>query len=91
VIDRFTLGSLGMVSLEAIACGRPAIAYVSAEYEISKDFPLKNVRTEEDIAASILQADAKLWEKQNHYLEKEHNAQSVVRRLLKIYDQATGS
>ena len=32
VIDRFALGSLGMVALEAIACGRPALAYVSSEY-----------------------------------------------------------
>jgi glycosyltransferase involved in cell wall biosynthesis len=90
VIDRLTLGSLGMVSLEAIACGRPAIAFVSSEYEAYKDFPMKGVRTEDDAAALILQADARLWQKQSEYLEKEHNTRTVVKRLLKIYDQAMG-
>lgn len=88
VIDRFALGSLGMVSLEAIACGRPAIVYVSPEYETYKDFPLKNVRTEDDVAESILQANAELWEREHEYLEKMHNAHAVVARLLEIYDQA---
>lgn len=30
VMDRFKLGSLGMVSLEAIACGRPVLNFVSS-------------------------------------------------------------
>jgi len=91
VIDRFTLGSLGMVSLEAIACGRPAIAYVSSEYDEYKDFPLKDVRSEEDATASVLQADSELWGRQIDYLEKEHNVHAVVRKLFEIYNEARES
>jgi glycosyltransferase involved in cell wall biosynthesis len=52
VLDRFTLGSLGMVSLEAIACGRPALCYVSSDYPENKDFPLKDLRAEGDCRVS---------------------------------------
>ncbi len=91
VIDRFTLGSLGMVSLEAIACGRPAIADVSSKYSEYTDFPLKDVSTVEDAATAILEADHELWKEENDYLEREHKAQTVAKRLMEIYDQIRGS
>lgn len=85
VIDRFKLGSLGMVSLEAIACGRPAITYVSSEYHEYKDFPLKDVDTEEKIIDSIRRSNIKLWRKENEYLTSKHKPEIVVERLLRIY------
>jgi len=85
VIDRFKLGSMGAVSLEAIACGRPVITYVSSEYPEYKDFPLKDVKTEEEIANTVSDATVKLWEKEYTYLEKNHKAKSIVERLLSIY------
>ena len=85
VIDRFKLGSLGMVSLEAIACGRPVITYVSSEYIEYADFPLRDVKTEEEIANAIMDANLQLWKKEYMYLEKNHKAKSVVEILLSIY------
>jgi len=85
IIDRFQVGSLGMVSLEAIACGRPVITYVSSEYPEYRDFPLKDLRAEEDVAEAIINADVKLWRKEYAYLKKHHMAEEVVKRLLKIY------
>jgi len=90
VIDRFKLGSLGMVSLEAIACGRPVITYVSSEYPEYTDFPLKDVKTEEEIASTIRDANVKLWEKEYTYLEKNHRTQSIVKRLLSVYKDVGG-
>ena len=85
VIDRFTLGSLGMVSLEAIACGRPALCYVSSDYPENKDFPLKDLRVEEEIAESIANLPSDLWEREHEYLERHHNAETVVSQLESIY------
>jgi glycosyltransferase involved in cell wall biosynthesis len=85
VIDRFTLGSLGMVSLEAIACGRPALCYVSSDYPENKDFPLKDLRVEEKIAESIANLPSDLWEREHEYLERHHNVDAVVSRLESIY------
>jgi len=60
VIDRFAIGFLGMVSLEAIACGRPIISWVSSEYPENKDFPLKDLRDEEAIAKTIIDLSSDL-------------------------------
>jgi len=86
VIDRFGLGSLGMVSLEAIACGRPVVIYVSSEFPQYKNFPLKDVNTEEKVISTIKEADIKLWKKEYTYLTMEHEVNAVVERLLKIYN-----
>jgi glycosyltransferase involved in cell wall biosynthesis len=87
VIDRFRLGSLGVVSLEAIACGRPVIAYVSSEYGEYGEFPLKDIEEEEEIAEAILHADEKLWRDEYEYLMKNHNPNIVVARLLEEYEE----
>jgi len=87
VIDRFALGSLGMVSLEAIACGRPAIAYVSSEYPENKDFPLKDLKDEETIANTISNLPSDLWEKEHQFLKKHHDVKKIESRLLSIYEE----
>jgi len=86
VIDRFTLGSLGVVSLEAIACGRPAIAYVSSKYPEYNSFPLKDITAENEIAKIIKAADDDLWEREYAYFRARHAVNVVLERLMKIYD-----
>ena len=85
VIDRFTLGSLGVVSLEAIACGRPVVNYVSSEFEEYVDFPLKDVVAEETVAAAVEAADQELWEKEHKYLMHNHRTEVILERLFEIY------
>jgi glycosyltransferase involved in cell wall biosynthesis len=87
VIDRFALGSLGVVSLEAIACGRPALAWASSEYPENTDFPLRDLREEEAIANVISDLPPDLWEKEHHFLTKHHNIQNIESRLLSIYKE----
>jgi glycosyltransferase involved in cell wall biosynthesis len=86
IVDQFRFGCAGMVSLEAIACGRPAITYVSSEYDGYEDFPLKDLKTEEEIAEATLQADSSLWNRENEYLKNRHDPEAAVKRLLTIYD-----
>jgi glycosyltransferase involved in cell wall biosynthesis len=87
VIDSFRLGSLGMISLEAISCGRPVVTYISSRYPQYSGFPLKNINTEDGIIASIQEAGLNLWELENSYLKDNHNPQLIVKRLLTVYDQ----
>jgi len=87
VIDRFALGSLGMVALEAIACGRPALAYVSSEYPENNDFPLTDLKGEEAIANTISNLPSDLWEKERFFLQKYHDAKNIASRLLSIYEE----
>jgi glycosyltransferase involved in cell wall biosynthesis len=87
VIDQFALGSLGMVSLEAIACGRPALAYVSSDYPENEDFPLKDLKDEEDIAETIKNISSDLWKKQYNFLKNHHEINKIEERLLSIYSE----
>ncbi len=86
VIDQFRVGSLGMISLEAIASGRPVLTYVSSEYPEYRHFPLKDISTEEEIAGLISNAVARLWKEEYAYLEKNHKVDSVLQRLVSIYE-----
>ncbi len=86
VIDQFKVGCEGMISLEAIACGRPTLAYLSSEYAEFQDFPLKDLVSEEQIAETIMNADDALWKEEYEYLTKNHKPESVLERLLAIYD-----
>jgi glycosyltransferase involved in cell wall biosynthesis len=81
------MGSLGLVSLEAIACGRPVIAYVSSEYTEYKDFPLRDLNQEEEIAGAIESFSDELLEKEYAYLEKNHIPSVVISKLLNIYKE----
>lgn len=85
VIDRIKLGSLGMVSLEAIACGRPVVTYVSSDYTEYKDFPLRDVSAEEEVASAVRDAEIKLQENEYAYLKRNHNMENIIQRLLEIY------
>jgi glycosyltransferase involved in cell wall biosynthesis len=87
VIDRFALGSLGVTSLEAIACGRPVLVYAASEYPENKDFPLKDLREEDTIADVINDLPASLWEREYNYLRRHHNIENIESRLLSIYDE----
>jgi glycosyltransferase involved in cell wall biosynthesis len=87
VIDRFTLGSLGMISLEAIACGRPALVYASSEYPENAGFPLKDLKTEEQIARAITDLPSSLWESEHKFLREHHDLKNVESRLLEIYEE----
>jgi hypothetical protein len=74
-----------MVSLEAMACGRPVVTYVSSEFPQYKNFPLKDITREDEIASTIKEADIRLWEKEYKYLITKHELRAWVERLLKIY------
>jgi len=79
-----------MAFLEDIACGRPAIIYVSSEFPEYEEFPLKDVKTDEEVADVILEADVKLWQREYAYLEKNHKPEIVVKTLLEHYRRAIG-
>jgi glycosyltransferase involved in cell wall biosynthesis len=89
VVDQFTYGVIGMITLEAIACGRPVVTHVSTKYPEYKGFPMKDLMEEEEIARAISCANYRLWEEENVYLTLNHQPEDVSGRLLKIYETLT--
>lgn len=85
VIDRFKLGSLGLVSLEAIACGRPVVAHVSSNFPEYNDFPFKDVNSIEAIIEAVKEDSKYLWNAEIKYLAKHHDVKKVVQRMINTY------
>lgn len=80
-------GTLGMVALEAIACGRPVIAHVSSKFPEYRDFPLHDVSTTEQIADSIFALkEGKLWKEEYAYFLSCHNPKKIIKRFIQIYN-----
>ena len=86
VIDRFSLGSMGVVSLEAIRCGRPVLCFVSSAFPEHKDFPLLDLLDPQKIAALVLDREA-LWFKEFVFVNKYHCCEYVIPKLSEIYEE----
>jgi len=91
VLGSFGAGALGMVALEAIACGRPVITYVSSRYPEYDAFPLKDVNTADKIVDAIKDASDKLWKAQYRYLKKYHSPDMIAKRISEIYFELLNS
>lgn len=89
IIDQFRSGVQGMISLEAIACGRPVITYISSAHPDYEDFPLQNINTEEKIVSLVMNVDLrKLKEGEYSYLCKHHLPDRISDSMLQIYSSA---
>ncbi|MCW4023006.1 MAG: glycosyltransferase [Candidatus Bathyarchaeota archaeon] len=86
VIDRFKLGSLGLISLEAIACGRPVLNFVSSDYKQYEDFPIKEIDSVEKIVELLKNLSPKLWESEYDYVKKHHDSKLIGEKMAKIYE-----
>lgn len=76
-----------MISLEAIACGRPVLVYASSEYPENAGFPLKDLKAEEQIARAVTDLSSSLWESEYKFLKEHHDLKNVESRLLEIYEE----
>jgi len=85
VIGSIGVGGLGMVVLEAIACGRPTITYVSSNYREYADFPLKDIKTADGIASTAAMNLHNLWKAEYEYFCKHHEPRQTLKRLCEIY------
>lgn len=87
VLDQFVGGALGMITLEAIACGRPVVTHCSTELSEYDDFPMKEVNTPEKIAQTIKDLPTGTREREYQYVLEHHEPLRVVKRLLDAYNQ----
>src|SRR6185503_4272703 len=84
-VDQLFMGWYGMVSVEAMALARPALAYVRPDFEARmKDCPLVRTSLEtlaDDIAALLGDAPRRraLGDAGRAYVEREHEAHVIAR------------
>ncbi len=93
LVDQMFMGWYGMVAVEAMAFARPALAYVRPEFEPrAAGCPVVrvNVETLENELAALL-GDAPrrrvLGEAGRVWVEREHDANVIARRLVELYHE----
>jgi glycosyltransferase involved in cell wall biosynthesis len=87
VLDQFKCGVVGNVFWEAIACGRPALGYVSSKYPEFEKLPLKDIDSSEKIVKAIegIRDLTDLWKAQYAYLKAEHDVNMIAKKISRLY------
>lgn len=94
MLDQFIIGSYGMVSLEAMAFGKPVLCYLKDTVlpRLPGGFPVINANQDNlvEVLGSLL-ADGRrrndVGRLGRAYIEKHHNAHTVAGNLAKIYQE----
>jgi glycosyltransferase involved in cell wall biosynthesis len=93
VMDQFQAGVFGLISLEAIACGRPVVTYISSKYPEHENLLLKDIDSSEKIIEAIKNMNnlTRILENQYSYFKENHNAKTVAAKMLRIYEELQGA
>jgi hypothetical protein len=92
MLDQFIVGSYGMVSLEAMALGKPVLCYLKDPVlpRLPLDFPVINAN--QDNLADVLEELIVDGQRRNEvgrlsraYIEKYHDANVIAGQLIEIY------
>lgn len=93
IVDQFVIGSLGLISLEVLACAKPVITYINKE--LNSQFypelpPVLNAQTEEEIYEQLKKAkDASFrkiqGKKSRDWILKYHHWKKVTEDLIELY------
>ena len=98
VVSDLAIGSVSVVTAEAMACGRPVIqylkkeAYTYAKIPLPPIFPLKK-RTVEDVAEALtgcygdMKRQKQIIEAARLYVQEHHDAKKVAKQVSEIYAQ----
>lgn len=91
VLGSFGVGQLDTVAIEAMACGRPVVHHVLEEFYPRcplKELDVKNTVAELIYDLLVYREEAKEKVRaQLKYVQVNHNAQILVKKLIKIYGE----
>jgi glycosyltransferase involved in cell wall biosynthesis len=92
VMDQFMVGVVGNIFFEAVACGRPALGYLSSKYKEYERLPFRDVDSSEKIVKVIESFETEkdlynMWRSQYAYVSEIHNATNVAERIFNVYKE----
>ncbi|PKR86802.1 glycosyltransferase family 4 protein [Heyndrickxia camelliae] len=93
IIDQLLCGSYGMLSVEAMAMGKPVVAYIRDDVRehFPADLPIVQATPDnlDEVLLKLIQNPSLRHEigmKSREYVEKYHSVKNVVDDLIKIYE-----
>lgn len=93
VVDQLLLGTYGIVSVEAMALGKPVICYIRDDLvsKYPEDLPIVNAnpRTVEDVLETLLanpELRLELGMRSRAFAERYHDSKVVAGKLLALYE-----
>lgn len=95
VADQFVLGSVGLLATEAMACGKPIIAYFLEEHfkKCYKELPpILNGKSEEAILKNLLNLTSSkakcrlIGKKSREWAMRHHHWKKVTKKMEEIYE-----
>lgn len=97
MLDQFVIGAHGLLSLEAMAFGKPVVCYIKPSL-VSKypdDLPIVNANQENlaGVVKNLLEDGRRRHEigrRSRAYVEKYHDAHKIARELVAIYEELLG-
>ena len=95
VVDQLLLGWYGMLSLEAMAMGKPVICYLCEEFfeqTYVKDVPIinadvNNIKDKIEWALNNRDKLEELGKKGIEYVRKNHDSEKIIKRYLECYEK----
>lgn len=97
IIDQILCGAYGNLSVEGMALGKPVICYIRPDLadQYPPELPIvsANPDTLQDVLAELVQDHARrveLGRQGRAYVEKHHNAETVIHSLISIYQNVLG-
>lgn len=94
IIDQLLCGSYGMLSVEAMAMGKPVVAYIRDDIKshFPADLPIVQATPDnlDEVLLNLIQNPTlrnQIGIASRAYVEKNHSVKNVVDELIKIYEQ----
>jgi glycosyltransferase involved in cell wall biosynthesis len=94
VLDQFILGAYGVLAIEAMALGKPVVAFISDsnKKQYPDDLPIVNANIDNlaQVIAKLIKSGElrhEIGKRSREYVAKYHSYEAYAKRMMQIYNE----